>query len=96
MMAKKAVKTPKPAPIATFAPDVESGDSVKRGPGRPSNKVIAAEMELNGEMRQKVFRLTKAQERRLKEFCAHSDMTIQEVVLEGINLVFKAKGLPEF
>lgn len=91
-----ATKAQKPAPISTFSQDIATGEFVKRGPGRPSNKIIAAEKELNGDMRQKVFRLTKAQERRLKEFCAHTDMTIQDVVLEGIGMVFKSKGLPEF
>lgn len=91
-----ATKAPKQLPISTFKQSVETGDFVKRGPGRPTNAAIAAEIELNGAMRQKVFRLTKAQERRLKEFCAHTDMSIQEVVMEGINLVFKSKGLPEF
>lgn len=95
-MATKAQKVPKIAPVATFGKDVETGDFVKRGRGRPSNQVIAAEKELNGIMRQKVFRITKAQDIRLKEFCAHTDMTIQEVVIAGIELVFKDKGLPEF
>jgi len=45
-------------------------------------------------MRQKVFRVNAAQDRKLKEFCAHSDMTIQDVVIEGINLVLKSRGLP--
>lgn len=95
-MATKAQKTPKPVPIATFARDVESGEFVKRRVGRPSKEAIAAEMELNGAMRQKVFRLTKAQDIKLKEFCAHTDLNIQDVVLEGINMVFKSKGLPDF
>lgn len=45
-------------------------------------------------LRQKVFRLTPAQDRRLKEFCAHSDMSIQDVVLHGLDLVMKERGLP--
>jgi len=95
-MATKAQKAPKPLPIATFSKDIETGDFVKRGPGRPSNQAIAAETELNGAMRQKVFRVTKAQDIRLKEFCAHTDMTIQEVVIAGIEMVFKDKGLGNF
>lgn len=95
-MATKLQKLPKAAPIATFSRDVESGEFVKRRVGRPSKEAIAAEMALNGAMRQKVFRVTKAQDIKLKEFCAHTDMNIQDVVLEGINMVFKSKGLPEF
>ena len=45
-------------------------------------------------MRQKVFRLTPTQDRRLKEFCARTDMSIQDVVLEGIDAVLAAKGYP--
>jgi hypothetical protein len=45
-------------------------------------------------VQQKVFRLTKSQARALKKFCADSDMTMQDVVLEGINMVLKSRGLP--
>lgn len=45
-------------------------------------------------MRQKVFRLTPTQDRRLKEFCARTDMSIQDVVLEGIEAVLASKGYP--
>jgi len=95
-MATKAAKAQKPAPIATFGKDIETGEFVKRKVGRPSNQAIAAEIELNGAMRQKVFRVTKAQDIRLKEFCAHTDLSIQDVVIEGIKMVFKSKGLPDF
>ncbi len=45
-------------------------------------------------VQQKVFRLTKSQARALKKFCADSDMTMQDVVMEGIRLVMKSRGLP--
>lgn len=45
-------------------------------------------------MRQKVFRLTPAQDRQLKEFCARADLSIQDVVLEGIDHVLVSKGYP--
>lgn len=45
-------------------------------------------------VQQKTFRLTKSQARALRKFCADSDMTMQEVVVEGINLVLKSRGLP--
>jgi len=45
-------------------------------------------------MRQKVFRLTPAQDRHLKEFCARTDKSIQDVVLEGIDSVLAANGFP--
>lgn len=75
----------KPAPLATFA---QPGKTTI-GADRP-----AAETPSPDKMRQKVFRVNAAQDRKLKEFCAHSDMTIQDVVIEGINLVLKSRGLP--
>lgn len=44
---------------------------------------------------QKVFVLNAEQRRRLDSYCGEANTTIQEVVLEGINLVFRSKGLPE-
>lgn len=49
---------------------------------------------LDEPIQQKTFRLTKTQARALRKFCADSDMTMQEVVVEGINLVLKSRGLP--
>lgn len=74
----------KPAPLSTFA-NKPAPVAVM-----PAEQASAQEEK----MRQKVFRVTPAQDRKLKEFCAHSDMSIQNVVMEGINLVLKAKGLP--
>lgn len=45
-------------------------------------------------LRQKVFRLTPDQDRALKQYCAASDTTIQDLVVGGINMVLKSKGLP--
>lgn len=44
---------------------------------------------------QKVFVLNAEQRRRLDSHCADEGKTIQEVVIEGINLVLRSKGLPE-
>lgn len=44
--------------------------------------------------RQKVFRVTPSQDRELRARCAMLDTTIQDLVVEGINTVLKAKGLP--
>jgi hypothetical protein len=44
---------------------------------------------------QKVFVLTPEQNRQLRAYCVDADTTIQAVVIEGINLVLKSKGLPE-
>lgn len=75
--------TKKPAPLSTFTSSA------------PAAATPAALSTASGDkMRQKVFRLMPAQDRLLKEFCAHQDLTIQDVVLEGINLVFKQRGLP--
>lgn len=74
----------KPSPLATFAkPTVVS-----------SAEQIASDRPPADKLRQKVFRVTAAQDRKIKEFCAHSDMTVQDLVVEGINLVLKSKGLP--
>jgi hypothetical protein len=77
----------KPAPLSTFAnsPAVIKQTEIKN---------LEAEIKAEEKMRQKVFRVTPAQDRKIKEFCAHSDRSIQDVVMEGINLVLKAKGLP--
>lgn len=76
--------TKKPAPLSTFAVGIPATVTPAPVPKASDDK-----------MRQKVFRLTPAQDRRLKEFCAHSDLTIQDVVTEGINLVLKQRGLPQ-
>lgn len=74
----------KPSPLSTFAkPTVV-----------PSAELAAAARPPADKLRQKVFRVTAAQDRKIKEFCAHSDMTTQDLVMEGINLVLKSKGLP--
>lgn len=44
---------------------------------------------------QKVFVLNAEQRRRLDSYCGEANTTIQDVVIEGINLVLRSKGLPE-
>jgi hypothetical protein len=44
---------------------------------------------------QKVFVLNAEQRKRLDSYCGEANITIQEIVIEGINLVFRSKGLPE-
>lgn len=75
----------KPSPLASFAKPTAV-------PLEPAQAV--SNTETADKLRQKVFRVTPAQDRKIKEFCAHSDMTVQDLVLEGINLVLKTKGLP--
>lgn len=76
----------KPAPLSTFA---------KLPAASPSVEVLAVSGDQPvDKLRQKVFRVTPVQDRKIKEFCAHSDMTVQGLVMEGINLALKAKGLP--
>lgn len=77
----------KPTPLSTFA-NLPAAAPV--APAAPA----AASPAQQEKARQKVFRLTPAQDRKLKEYCAHSDTTIQDVVIQGINLVLKSKGLP--
>lgn len=74
--------TKKPAPLSTFAGNAPAAAAPAALSAVSSDK-----------MRQKVFRLTPAQDRQLKEFCAHQDLTIQDVVLDGIKQVFKERGL---
>jgi hypothetical protein len=78
----------KPAPLSTFtkptAPTAQSAPATSTGSAAPAGD----------KLRQKIFRVTPAQDRKLKEYCAHADTTIQEVAIEGINMVLKSKGLP--
>lgn len=61
----------------------------------PSSPIAPTDNEdAQEKMRQKVFRLAPAQDRQLKEFCARTDMSIQDVVLEGIDMVLASKGFP--
>jgi hypothetical protein len=76
----------KAKPLSTYSVPAAAPAHVETTPVAPATD---AEKQ-----RQKVFRLTPAQDRKLREFCAHQDTTIQDVVLEGINLVFKSRGLP--
>lgn len=43
---------------------------------------------------QKAFRLTPAQAHALRKFCAEENTTMQEVIISGINMVLRSKGLP--
>lgn len=80
----------KPPPLSTFA-NLAPANPAAATPVTPSPTPTPAADE---KPRQKVFRLTPAQDRELKKYCAHSDTTIQDVVIEGINMVLKSKGLP--
>lgn len=77
----------KPAPLGTFA-------NVQPAASTPAVVIAAPASGTDEKMRQKVFRLTPAQDRELKKYCGSSDITIQNMVLEGINMVLKSKGLP--
>jgi hypothetical protein len=43
---------------------------------------------------QKAFRLTPSQAHELKKFCAAENITMQEAILAGINMLMRSKGLP--
>lgn len=75
----------KAQPLSTFTDE---------DPAPPSEPVLLEPESPQEPVQQKVFRLTKSQARALKKFCADSDMTMQDVVIEGINLVLKSRGLP--
>lgn len=59
-------------------------EAVKVAPARPYRDKF-----------QKVFVLNAEQRRRLDGYCGDAGTTIQDVVIEGINLVLRSKGLPE-
>lgn len=63
-------------------------------PAPPAAAPPAPEPAPEVKLRQKVFRLNPDQDRALKQYCAASDTTIQDLVVEGINMVLKSKGLP--
>lgn len=77
----------KPSPLNTFA-------NVQAPAPTPAVPVATVSSPSKEKMEQKVFRLTPAQAQKLREFCAHTNTTLQDVVVEGINLVLKSKGLP--
>ena len=83
----------KPTPLSTFA-NLPAAAPAPVAPTAPTSAPAAVAAGPDEKPRQKVFRLTPAQDRKLKEYCAHSDTTIQDVVIEGINMVLKSKGLP--
>ena len=80
----------KPNPLSTFA----NPTAVAPLPSTSPSSAASPVGQQHEKARQKVFRLTPAQDRKLKEYCAHSDTTIQDVVIEGLNMVLKSKGLP--
>lgn len=80
----------KPSPLSTFA--TSAPQPTPAVPAAP----VASTSGSDDKTRQKVFRITLAQEVRLKEYCAHNHTTIQDAVLDGINMLFKSKGLPPF
>lgn len=80
----------KPTPLSTFA----TLQPASPAPAASATSIPAPAQATDEKPRQKVFRLTPAQDRELKKYCAHSDTTIQDVVIEGINMVLKSKGLP--
>lgn len=81
-------------------PDPAIIDQVAETNGFPSRqpvKEVQAALTVTSQeekTRQKVFRVTPSQDRELRARCAMLDTTIQDMVLEGINMILKAKGLP--
>lgn len=48
----------------------------------------------DGKPVQKAFRLTPAQAHELKKFCAAENVTMQEAIIAGLNMLMRSKGLP--
>jgi len=89
---------PKPDP-AVIDQVAEAHGFPSRQPTRETEKAQEhtpkAEVKPEKEkLRQKVFRVTAAQDRELGKRLADLDMTMQELVLDGINALLKSKGLP--
>lgn len=90
-----------PAP-AKPKPDPAVIDQVAEAHGFPSRQPVKETQDSPSvtqpaeeeKTRQKVFRVTPTQERDLRKRCADLDTTIQDLVIEGINMVLKSKGLP--
>lgn len=75
---------PKKTSLVRFAP-----------PTKDAAPAVPVEVKPKRIKRQKVFILTPEQEEQLDAYCFHAKTTIQAVVIEGINSVLRAKGLPE-
>lgn len=71
----------RPNPMRTFAPAPQP---------KPEEKPAVQDVKPV----QKAFRLTPAQAHALRKFCAEENTTMQEVIISGINMVLRSKGLP--
>lgn len=72
--------------IAGFSPAEQKRARTKLAPF--ADKAIRTKI-------QKVFVLTPEQNRQLKDYCNQTDSTAQSVIVEGINMILRSKGLPE-
>lgn len=94
----KAPSKPKPDP-AVVDQLAEAHGFPSRQPAKEPEKaqapvsVLVAKPEKE-KLRQKVFRVTAAQDRELGKRLADLDTTMQDLVLDGINVLLKSKGLP--
>lgn len=94
----KAPAKPKPDP-AVIDQVAEAHGFPSRQPVKESEKVqapvpVPAAKPEKEKLRQKVFRVTAAQDRELGKHLAELDTTMQDLVLDGINALLKSKGLP--
>jgi hypothetical protein len=64
------------------------------GPVIPEPKTEPDAKPEKEKLRQKVFRVTPAQDRELTKRLADLDTTMQDLVLESINTLLQSKGLP--
>jgi hypothetical protein len=71
----------KPNPMRTFAPAPQAAPAEK--PPIQDAKPV-----------QKAFRLTPSQAHELRKFCAAENITMQEAIIAGINMLMRSKGLP--
>jgi hypothetical protein len=93
---------PKPKPDQAVIDQVaEANGFHSRQPTRkaeasaaPEPAPKATEKPEKEKLRQKVFRVTAAQDRELTKRLADLDTTMQDLVLESINILLKSKGLP--
>lgn len=70
--------------LKAFAPQAE-----------PQPQPIHEESPEKPAKRQKKFMVTPEQERQIKAYCYHAEVTMQEMIVEGLNMVLRSKGMPE-
>lgn len=80
------------ASLVGFGPTVQEQEAKAKEQEQQQAKKSKAKPARN--RLHKVFMLTEEQADQLDSYCFHKKTTIQATVLEGLDLVFRSKGLP--